>query len=202
MSVDALFEEFVAAWTSGEAVDVAVLMARAGPGADELAGLVDAFLERAPRREPSDEAKQLVAELAARFEQPDPPLLAARVAARMKLRDVAAAIASACGLPAEAEKLVRDYYQRLELGLLDPGGVSARVWAVLERVLTPTAMKLAAHGYPYRPATSRPQAAFQRLADAPTPSAAMAPPVPDADVAPPSALEREVAALFIGQERD
>jgi hypothetical protein len=30
----------------------------------------------------------------------------------------------------------------------------------------------------------------------------MAPPVPDADVAPPSALEREVAALFIGQERD
>ena len=40
-----------------------------GPETDELARLIDAFLERAPRREPSPESRAAVAALAARLEQ-------------------------------------------------------------------------------------------------------------------------------------
>jgi hypothetical protein len=136
-----------------------------------------------------------VAELVARLERPDPPLLAARVAARKKLREVAAVIVSACGLPSEAETLVRSYYQRLELGLLDPGGVSDRVWAALERAVAPTSKTLAVQGYADRPSPPRPHAVFQRFAGG---SAAFSAPASPPEPSEPSALEREVAALFTG----
>jgi hypothetical protein len=193
-SVDELFEEFVERWALGEDVDVGALIDRAGPERDELAGLVDAFLQRAPRRAPSEESKLAVAALTTRAE---PPLLTARVAARLKVRDVVRAIVDACGLPSEAERPVHDYYQRLELGLLDPRGVVDNVWAALERAVTPSARKLAVLGYPFRPSAPAVELAFQRLADS---AASGAPPVAASAPEKPSEIEREVARLFTGAE--
>ena len=95
------------------------------PGADELATLIDAFLERAPRREPTPEALELVHSLDA------PPLLRARQARRLKLDDLVAGLVEALALPQEARAKVRRYYQQLELGQLDPAGVAAAVWVAL-----------------------------------------------------------------------
>jgi hypothetical protein len=175
-SVDALFEEFVTGWASDNPVDVTRLLERAGPETDELARLIDAFLARAPRGEPSAAARAAVAALAGRLEQ-EPPLLAARVAARARVRDIAEAIVKACALPAEAEQLVRSYYQRLEGGLLDPKGVSDGVWSVLERVLGPTVRTQAFEGFSPKRSAFKGSLAFHRLANAGSamPEAASAP---------------------------
>jgi hypothetical protein len=195
VSVDELFEEFVEGWALGEDADVGVLLERAGPERDQLAGLVDAFLQRAPRREPSEESKLAIAALTAHAE---PPLLTARVAARLKVRDVVRAIVAACGLPSEAEPLVHDYYQRLELGLLEPRGVADKVWAALEKAVSPSVRKLADLGYPFRPPATAAGLAFQRLADSPAPAA----PAPAAAPSMPSEAEREVERLFTGAGSD
>jgi hypothetical protein len=194
--VDKLLEEFVERWALGEQVELDALLDRAGPERDELARLLDTFLERAPRREPSEASKDAIAALTARLE---PPLLTARVAARLKVRDVVRAIVAACGLPAEAERPVHDYYQRLELGLLDPRGVTDRIWGALEQAVTPSARKLAALGYPFRPPAPKAGLAFQRLADS---RAAAAPAARTAAPETSSEIEREVARLFTDAERD
>jgi hypothetical protein len=195
--VDALFEEFVSRWSSDERIHVDALLERAGPEGDELARLIDVFLACAPRQEPSTEARAAVAALAARLEQ-EPPLLTARVAARARVRDVAAAIVKACALPADAEQLVRSYYQRLEGGLLDPKGVSEPVWRVLEKVLGPAARKQALEGFSHKRSAFKESIAFQRLADADQvmPAAAAATPPPREEL--PADVRSRVDELFIG----
>jgi hypothetical protein len=194
-SVDALFEEFVARWRRDEMISVDALLEQAGAESDELARLIDAFLARAPRREPLPEARAAVAALAARLEQ-EPPLLAARVASRARVRDVVAAIIEACALPAEAEQLVRSYYQRLEGGLLDPKGVSNRVWAVLEQVLGPAARRQALKGFSHKHVAFRESLAFRRLADVDParPAAAVGVPSPREELPPD--VRRRVDELF------
>lgn len=197
--VDALFEEFVSRWTRDEPVDLDGLLERAGSGTDELARLIDAFLERAPRRTPSAEAREAISALVAHLEQ-EPPLLAARVAGRRRVRDLTPAIVAACDLPAEAERLVRSYYQRLEGGLLDPRGVSDRVWAVLEAIIGPAVRNLALKGYlPRQAAPAAPTVAFQRVAstDSPAPLTVTGPPVGDEL---PEEVRRKVADLFTGAD--
>jgi hypothetical protein len=171
--VDALFEEFVTRWTRAEPIDVGGLLARAGSETEQLAHLIDTFLERAPRREPSDESRAAVAAMAARLER-EPPLLSARVAARRRVRDVASSIVSACALPDSAEPLVRSHYQRLEGGLLDPRRVSDQVWSVLERLLGPAVRAQAHAGFSAKRVGFAEPLAFQRLArvDASAPAAA------------------------------
>jgi hypothetical protein len=196
-SIDALFEELVARWTRAEPLDVDGLLERAGTQADELARLIDAFLERAPRRAPSPEAREAVASLAARLAN-EPPLVSARVAARQRVRDLTQALLAGCGLPVDAEGLVRSYYQRLEGGLLDPAGVSDRVWRVLDKVIGLKARELAQAGFSRSqrplPATSL---AFQRLATADFPAA-----VRPTTQALPDEMRREVERLFTGREAD
>jgi hypothetical protein len=191
--VDALFEEFVSRWVREEPIDVDGLLERAGSETDELARLIDTFLERAPRREPSPESKAAIATLAAGLQQ-EPPLLTARVAARRRVRDVVSAIVAACSLPAEAEQLVRSYYQRLEGGLLDPKGVSDRVWSVLEKLVGPEARARASEAYAQKPERFG-ALAFQRLAsgDPAVPSAQAAPP-PGDEI--PAGVRRQVDELF------
>jgi hypothetical protein len=172
--VDALFDEFVTRWAHNEVIYVDALLERAGPQRDALARLIDAFLARAPRRAPSEESRAAVAALAARLE-PEPPLLTARVAARARVRDVAAAIVKACALPAEAEQLVRSYYQRLEGGLLDPKGVSDRVWSVLEGIVGPAARADALQGFGNKRGALKETVAFHRLAGAEPATPAAAP---------------------------
>lgn len=200
-SIDALFEELVARWARAEPLDVDGLLERAGAQADELARLIDTFFERAPRRAPSPEAREAVTALAARLEN-EPPLVSARVAARQRVRDLTQALIAGCGLPVDAEGLVRSYYQRLEGGLLDPAGVSDRVWAVLDKVIGLKARALAQAGFSR---SQGPQAAatpvFQRLAttaDRSVSEAAGRSVRPE----PPDEIRREVERLFTGREAD
>jgi hypothetical protein len=135
-----LLADLVGRWTRGEPLEVEALLERAGPQSDELAMLIDAFLERAPRREPTQDAVAFVRAL----DEPQPPLLRARQARRLKLDDIAAALVDRLGLPAGARVKVRRHYQALELGQLDPAGVAATVWAALAIILGRDAQSLAA----------------------------------------------------------
>jgi hypothetical protein len=129
VELEALLEELARRHARGEPLDVAGLLAQAGERADELAPLIEAFLARAPRGAPSDEAKAFVRSL------DDPPLLRARVARRLRVDDVVDAIVAACGLPPEARAKVRRYYQQLEGGILDPVPVAASVWDAITAML-------------------------------------------------------------------
>ena len=126
ISTEQLLGELVDRWALGKPLEVEELLGRAGPQADELAALIDAFLVRAPRREPTPEALAAVRALA------EPPLLRARQALGLKLDDLAAGLVESLGLRGRprAQK-VRRYYQELELGQLDPAGVAASVWDCL-----------------------------------------------------------------------
>jgi hypothetical protein len=135
-----LLADLVGRWTRGEPLEVEALLERAGPRSDELALLIDAFLERAPRREPTQDAVAFVRAL----DEPQPPLLRARQARRLKLDDIAAALVDRLGLPDGARVKVRRHYQALELGQLDPAGVAATVWAALAIILGRDAQSLAA----------------------------------------------------------
>ena len=195
-SVDDLFEEFVSRWRRGETIHVDAVLERAGLERDEAARLIDAFLARAPRRSPSPESREALATLAARLEQ-EPPLLTARLVARARVRDVVAAIVKACALPAEAEQLVRSYYQRLEGGLLDPKGVADGVWSVVERMLGPAVRTQALEGFSHKLAFKE-SIAFQRLADADQvmPAAAAASPPRREEL--PADVRSRVDELFTG----
>ena len=132
-----LLGDLVDRWTQGEPLAVDELLARAGPQADELADLIDAFLQRAPRREPTPDALAFVRSL------DDPPLLRARQALGLKLDDLAAALVEKLGLGEKARAKVRRYYQELELGQLEPAGVAASVWDALSGLLGRDARGLA-----------------------------------------------------------
>ena len=132
-----LLDELVRRWTRGEPLAVEDLLTRAGPGADELATLIDAFLERAPRREATPEALAFVQAL------DTPPLLRARQARRLKLDDLVTGLVQRLGLPDDARAKVRRYYQELELGQLDAAGVAASVWGALAELLGRDARGLA-----------------------------------------------------------
>jgi hypothetical protein len=120
-----LFDELVDCWTRGEPLAVDELLVRAGPRADELATLIDRFLERAPRRDPTPAALAFVRSL------DEPSLLQARQERKLKLDDLVAGLLEKLGLPERARVKVRRYYQDLELGQLDPEGVAASVWDAL-----------------------------------------------------------------------
>ena len=208
IGVDALFEEFVAGWSKAESPDLDALLNRAGPDREELASLIDVFLTRAPRGEPTPAALQAVGALSARLAQ-EPPLLSARVSARKRLQEVVDAIVAFCDLPASAGQFVRSYYQRLEGGLLDPNGVSNRVWTAIEQAVSPAAKKLAFDGFtPVLPAPAQGGMLFKRAASedraapaAPASFAAASALIPGAGAAAPDEIERRVEALFTAGER-
>ncbi len=136
--LEQLLDEFVGRWTGDEPLAVDELLVRAGPQADELAGLIDRFLERAPRRESTADALAFVRAL------DEPPLLRARQALGLKLDDIAAALVEKLGLGEKVREKVRRYYQELELGQLEPEGVAAGVWDALSGLLGRDARGLAA----------------------------------------------------------
>ena len=148
MSTDTekLLEEFLNRWAQGEPLAVDDLIMRAGPRSDELADLIDTFLQRAPPREPTPEALAYVRSL------DEPPLLRARQEKRLKLDDLAALLVEKLGLPTSARAKVRRHYQDLELGKLDPRGVAGSVWDVLTGLLGSDTRRLAAISPPTRAA--------------------------------------------------
>ena len=127
--LEQLLDEFVGCWARDEPLAVDELLSRASPEADELALLIDRFLERAPRREPTADALAFVRSL------DDPPLLRARQARKLKLDDLVGGLVETLGLGEGARAKVRRYYQELELGQLDPAGVAVSVWVALAGLL-------------------------------------------------------------------
>jgi hypothetical protein len=156
--VEMLFDEFATLYLRGEHPDVAAYLERAGAEGEELGRMLDAFLQAAPARKPTEEEVVL---MQARLEQ-EPPLLLLRQRRKLKRGAVVDALVAALGLdPAKREK-VDGYYHRLETGLLDPGGVSRKVWDALGAFLHANAEGLAG----VRPAPPpAPATAYLRQAD-------------------------------------
>ena len=127
--LETLLDDLARRHARGEPLDVEGTLRQAGDRADELAPLIEAFLARAPRREPTVEALAFVRSL------DEPPMVRARVARRLKVDDVVDAIVTACGLRAESRAKVRRYYQQLEGGVLDPAPVAESVWDAIAGLL-------------------------------------------------------------------
>jgi hypothetical protein len=129
--VDELFDEYAAAYVRGERPAASEFLARAGGEADELAGLIDAFLARAPAPAP-DETTVALFEA---WQAGESPLLRLRTARGLKRETVVATIVRALGLNSQKEAKVSRYYHELESGVLDPNRVDRRLWDVLANAL-------------------------------------------------------------------
>jgi hypothetical protein len=185
VGLDTLLDELARRHARGEPLDVEGTLARAGDRADELAPLIEAFLARAPRREPSAESLAFVRSL------DEPPLLRARVAKSLKVDDVVDVIVADCELDPEARPKVRRYYQQLEGGMLDPTHVAESVWAAITRVMGRSRALLSA---PSGPAPAAPMYRADALV------------VLDEQLVPRAAPEPSqfdvVDALFLGEPAD
>ena len=129
VELETLLDDLARRHARGEPLDVEGTLRQAGDRADELGSLIEAFLARAPRREPSDSALAYVRSL------DEPPMLRARVAKALRVDDVVDAIVAACDIRPDAHAKVRRYYQQLEAGVLDPAPVAASVWDAITAIL-------------------------------------------------------------------
>lgn len=114
--VMSLFEEYVASYGRGEGPDLRAYFERAGDGRDELASLVDVWLQVAPAPEPDEETVALTAAWIAG----EPPLVALRARRGLRRADVVDRIIERFRLnPAKRQKVER-YYHEVETGQLAP----------------------------------------------------------------------------------
>jgi len=197
VDVDRLFDEFAAAYVRGERPDLPAYLARAGDDADELARLVDAFLQAVPAPEPSDDD---VAVLRARLDG-EPGLLALRTRRGHKVDEVVDDLAGR--LEVDDRPRLKRYYQRLEGGVLDPHPVDERVWDALRGVfgmsvrtmIRPLATRQGKSAMAYYRRTGSPSAdATPSLVAHATPAEIPA----VADVEPPPGERDELDRLFLG----
>jgi hypothetical protein len=173
-----LFDEWAASLARGEQPDPQAYLERARGGADELARLMEAFLEAAPRPEPSEEA---VVAMRAWLEG-DSPLVALRTRRGLRRDDVVGAVMGEFALADRKRPVVRRYVHELEAGLLDPRRLSEPLAALLARLLEVPAATIRAARVPRLEAEPAFRAAAARAA--PTPR----PPQPD---------DPEVRSLFL-----
>jgi hypothetical protein len=182
--LDTLLDELARRHARGEPLDVEGTLRRAGDRADELAPLIEAFLARAPRGEPSEDGLRFVRSL------DEPPMLRARVATALKVHDVVDAIIAECDVRPESRPKVRRYYQQLEGGILDPSRVGTSVWDAITGILGRSRAALTAPSLGVGPSAA-PMYRADRLfepGEVPTLSASMTEPEPPDDV----------DALFLG----
>ena len=153
-----LFDDYAVRFARGERPDAREYLARAGEGADELAALIDRYLESAPAPAVDEDARAL----AAAWIEGEPPLLELRNRRGLRRDAVVDALISAFGLdPAKREK-VKGYYHRLETGLLEPRGVNSRVFDVLAKTLSASLTDVRA----WRPQPQAIEAAYMRRDEA------------------------------------
>jgi hypothetical protein len=177
-----LFDDFAACHARGERPDAREYLERAGKGADELAGLIDAYLRSVPAGKPAPET---VAMMQA-FVEGEPPLLRLRVERRLTRDAVVDALVKGLKLDFKKTPKVSRYYHELETGLLDPARVDDRVFAVLAKTLGARVVDLVAS----RSARLQTKPAYFR-----SPLAAPAP-VADLDLSPVEAERDEIDLLF------
>jgi hypothetical protein len=158
-TVETLFDEFATSYCRGEQPDVHAYLERAGAEREDLARMLDGFLQAVPAREATEDEVVL---LQARLEQ-EPPLLMLRLRRKLTRDAVVDALVGALGLdPAKREK-VDGYYHRLETGLLEPARVNQRVWNALGDFLRANVRALA--GLPPPASAATPVRAYLREAD-------------------------------------
>jgi hypothetical protein len=156
--VETLFDEYARRYLRGEQPDVRDYLARAGAESEDLARMLDRFLEAAPAREPTEEEVVL---MQARLES-EPPLLLLRLRRKLSRASVVDALVGALGLDPAKRGKVDGYYHRLETGLLEPGGVNRSVWNALSDFLHANVRTVAG----LRPPPSASAAvSYKRLAD-------------------------------------
>jgi hypothetical protein len=161
-----LFDEFARRFSAGERPDVGEYLDPAEDEADELAALLDAFLQAAPPPPPAEETVAMMEAWAAG----EPPLLDLRVRRGLRRAQVVEALMKLLGLePAKEIKFAR-YYHRLETGLLDPSRVDRRVFEALADALKARVPELIT----WRPPPLSVEKAYLR---APAASASAAPPL-------------------------
>jgi hypothetical protein len=162
-----LFDEYAAAYARGERPQAREYLARAGPQADELAGLIDEFLQRSPAAEPDEETMTIVGALV----EGHPPLLELRVQRGLRREQVVDALVRMLGLDVKKEQKVGDYYHQLESGLLEPHRVDRRVWDALAETFKTRVDDLVA----WRPRPAEAAPAYLRAAGVAAEMAAPAP---------------------------
>src|SRR6266550_1146554 len=168
-----LFDEYAAAYARGERPRAREYLTRAGPQADELAGLIDEFLQRSPAADPDEETITIVGALV----EGHPPLLELRVQRGLRREQVVDALVRTLGLDVKKESKVAGYYHQLEGGLLEPRGVDRRVWEALAETFKTRVDDLVA----WRPRPAEAAPAYLRAAGA-----------PDGIAAPPASASTKV----------
>lgn len=168
-----LFDDYAVRFARGERPDVREYLARAGESADELAGLIDAYLARAPAPAPAEDAIALTQA----WIEGEPPILTARVRRGLRREQVVDALVHALGLAPAKRARVADYYHELESGLLDPAPVSRRVFDALAETLRARAADL--QSWRARPPEAAAAAFLRAAAAAAAPLAAPAPARPE-----------------------
>ena len=154
--VDAIFRDFARSFEGDRSTDPRPYLERVDAvDREELRLRIEAFLERAPRREwDRDSFAASLAERAVAAASPEidapaaedaegwPQLLPAlRDAARLKRTEVVERLAGALGFP-QAEDRVATYLHRMEMGALPSQGVSTRVLEALGSILGSSAEAL------------------------------------------------------------
>jgi hypothetical protein len=175
-----LFEEYAGRFAGGERPDLREYLARAGEGQDELARLVDSFLQWAEPPEPEEDAVAV----AQAWIEGEAPLVALRTRRGLRRDAVVDFLVETFGLDPAKRAKVRRYYHELETGQLDRRRVSARLVDALGTLLDTRVGELLA----WKPQPMAPEPAYYR-ASAPTMAAPAA--------APPSREEPdEIDVLF------
>lgn len=146
MGSEEAFERFAAAYRRDGGADPREYLSQlSGPDRVELQAMIEAFLERAPRRSwdpgafPGSLAERALARADGEAAAPEPlgwpqllPQL--RAGARLKRRTVVERLAETLGFPGSEDR-VAAYYHLMEQGQLRPSGVSDRVLEALAAVL-------------------------------------------------------------------
>jgi hypothetical protein len=208
--VDALLRQFIERYESGDPRPPADVLAQvAGTDRKELEALLDAYLDRAPRRrfEPAElaasPARTIAEDLAQSLEgiAGTWPVVLPRLRSRARLRraELVTRLAAALGV-ADREAKVARYYHAMEQGELDPAGVSERVLEALARLTGTTSQALRDAAGALQPPGGAPASAptFARTATPePEHAAALGPPAEDI----PAEERDEVDDLFTGSVR-
>jgi transcriptional regulator with XRE-family HTH domain len=172
---DRILSEFIDAWNAGRRPRVDEYLARADPDEREaLAQALDDWLMLAPAPAYDEAARRAIREepsLRAAADavrrQPGrwPELLPSlRERAGIRLRDLAARVTAAFGLPGD-EARAEAYLERMERGDLDPQRVSRRMLDALGAALGVSGAELARAGG-LRPSAGAPAALFRAEEDA------------------------------------
>jgi len=178
-----LFAEYADAYARGDGPRAEDYLARAGGEADELAGLLERFVQATPAREPDAETLALTEA----WLTGEPPLVGLRASRGVRVDEVVDALVEKLDLDPAKRAKVKRYYQRLEQGFLEPGRVSRRVWAVVGDLVGSEASQHTG----WQP----PKAVFSDAyfrADEPLPTAA-------APAQAASEEEDEIDVLFLGE---